>query len=238
MVVGEIPEFFQFPKCDISTARCKCTINIFTYKGIKVVIISEFINMTVLLSMWAVFIPIVFFTWSWIQFLKEIVLVMRNCYITTSEIELVFRRAELRCSRSLYSMLLFENCIWFKFSINIFWIKRMIHVSLWIRIYPLELNYVFKGVKDVMNTQWYNSYRRAVIWYLIYACALLNKCELKKAVHRPISLSAFWAGTVTKASSATDQRMYHTITKYIHAPWNYEMNLRVSLGFLFCFVFI
>ena len=51
MVVGEIPEFFQFPKCDISTARCKCTINIFTYKGIKVVIISEFINMTVLLPM-------------------------------------------------------------------------------------------------------------------------------------------------------------------------------------------
>ena len=135
MVVGEIPEFFQFPKCDISTARCKCTINIFTYKGIKVVIISEFINMTVLLSMWAVFIPIVFFTWSWIQFLKEIVLVMRNCYITMSEIELVFRRAELRCSGSLYSMLLFKKCIWFKFSINIFWIKRMIHVGLWIRIY-------------------------------------------------------------------------------------------------------
>ena len=62
MVVGEIPEFFQFPKCDISTARCKCIINIFTYKGIKVVIISEFINMTVLLPMWAVFFPIVFFT--------------------------------------------------------------------------------------------------------------------------------------------------------------------------------
>ena len=53
MVVGEIPEFFQFPKCDIciSTARCKCTIYIFTYKSIKVVIRTEFINMTVLLSM-------------------------------------------------------------------------------------------------------------------------------------------------------------------------------------------
>ena len=40
MVVGEIPEFFQFPKCDIciSTARCKCIIYIFTYKSIKVVI--------------------------------------------------------------------------------------------------------------------------------------------------------------------------------------------------------
>ena len=51
MVVGEILEFFQFPKRDISTARCKCTIYIFTYKGIKVVIRTEFINMTVLLSM-------------------------------------------------------------------------------------------------------------------------------------------------------------------------------------------
>ena len=39
----------------------------------------------------------------------------------------------------------------------------MIYVSLWIRIYLLELNYLFKDVKDVMNTQWYNSYRRAVI---------------------------------------------------------------------------
>ena len=55
MVVGEIPEFFQFPKRDISTARCKCTIYIFTYKGINVVITTGFINMTVLPSMWAVF---------------------------------------------------------------------------------------------------------------------------------------------------------------------------------------
>ena len=55
------------------------------------------------------FFPIVFFTWSWIKFLKEIVLVMRNCYITMSEIELVFPRAELRCSGSLYSMLLFKK---------------------------------------------------------------------------------------------------------------------------------
>ena len=68
MVVGEIPEFFQFPKRDISTARCKCTIYIFTYKGINIVITTGFINMTVLPSMWAVFFSIVFFTWSWIQF--------------------------------------------------------------------------------------------------------------------------------------------------------------------------
>ena len=33
-------------------------------------------------------------------------------------------------------------------------------------------------------------------------------------------------------------RVHGAIKKYIHAPWNYEMNQRVSLGFLFCFVFI
>ena len=55
MIAGEIPEFFQFPKLDISTARCKCAIYIITYIGIKVVIRTEFINMTVILSMWAVF---------------------------------------------------------------------------------------------------------------------------------------------------------------------------------------
>ena len=62
LVIGEIPEFFQFPKRDIciSTARCKCTIYIFTYKSIKVVIRTEFINMTVLLSM-QTFILYVFF---------------------------------------------------------------------------------------------------------------------------------------------------------------------------------
>ena len=67
MVVGEIPEFFQFTKRDkcISTACCKCTIYIFTYKSIKVVIRTEFINMTVLLSM-QTFILKFFFIWSWI----------------------------------------------------------------------------------------------------------------------------------------------------------------------------
>ena len=52
------------------------------------------------------------------------------------------------------SMPLLQNCIGFKFSINIFWIKRMIHVHFWILIYLLELNYLFEDVKDVMNTQW------------------------------------------------------------------------------------
>ena len=51
MVVGETVEFFQFSKSDISSARCKCTIYIFTYNGINVVITAGFINMTVLLSM-------------------------------------------------------------------------------------------------------------------------------------------------------------------------------------------
>ena len=51
MIVGEITEFFQFPKRGISTARCKRTIYIFIYKGINVVMITGLINMTVLLSM-------------------------------------------------------------------------------------------------------------------------------------------------------------------------------------------
>ena len=94
MVVGEIPEFFQFPKRDISTARCKCTIYIITNKSIKVVIRTEFINTTVLLSTWGVFVlfffSIVFFLpeAKFNSFLKEIVLVMRKCCITMSEIEL------------------------------------------------------------------------------------------------------------------------------------------------------
>ena len=94
MVVGEIPEFFQFPKRDISTARCKCTIYIITNKSIKVVIRTEFINTTVLLSTWGVFVLFFFFNWFFLpeakfnSFLKEIVLVMRNCCIIMSEIEL------------------------------------------------------------------------------------------------------------------------------------------------------
>ena len=84
--VGEIPEFFQFPKCDIciSTARCKCTIYIFTYKSIKVVIRPN-------LSTWLFYFPCrlfyVFFTWSWIQFFfKEILLLIIIFCITMSEI--------------------------------------------------------------------------------------------------------------------------------------------------------
>ena len=51
--VDEIQEFFQFLKRDIciSAAHRKCTICIFTYKSIKVVIRTKFNNMTVLLSM-------------------------------------------------------------------------------------------------------------------------------------------------------------------------------------------
>ena len=94
LVVGGIPEFFQFPKRDISTARCKRILYIFTYEVINVVLgtVKAFLNFI--------------FTWSWIQFvLKEIVLVMRNCF-KMFEIELVsVRRVEFRCSESLYSIL-------------------------------------------------------------------------------------------------------------------------------------
>ena len=71
--------------------------------------------MIVLLSMWAVFLFFFFNLFFFLleaefnSFLKEIVLVMRNCCITMSEIELVFQRAEFRGSGSLYSMLLFKK---------------------------------------------------------------------------------------------------------------------------------
>ena len=52
------------------------------------------------------------------------------------------------------------------------------------------------------------------------------------------SFSHFILRTETKTSSAKDQRIYYMITKYFHAPWNYQMTLLVSLWFLFCFVFI
>ena len=66
------------------------------------------------LSTWQFYFPCrlfyVFFTWSWIKFFfKEIFLVIRNFCITMFEIELVFRRAERRCSGSLFSMLLFKK---------------------------------------------------------------------------------------------------------------------------------
>ena len=41
--------------------------------------------------------------------------------------------------------------------------------------------------------------------------------------------------TETKTSSAKDQRIYYIITKYFHAPWNYQMTLLVSFWFLFSF---
>ena len=101
------------------------------------------------------FMSFFFFTWSWIQFsFKEVFLVIRNFCITMSEIELVFRRAERRCSGSLFSMLLFKKLYLMQIFNQYLKIKRMIHVQFWIRIYLLELNYLFEGVKDVMNSRW------------------------------------------------------------------------------------
>ena len=136
MVVGEIPEFFQFPKCDIciSTARCKCTIYIFWYKSIKVVIRPN-------LSTWLFYFPcrlffiFFFFAWSWIElFFKEILLIIINFCITMSGMELVFQRAERQCSGSLFSMLLFKKLYLMQIFNQYLYIKRMIHVHLWIQI--------------------------------------------------------------------------------------------------------
>ena len=74
---------------------------------------------------------------------------------------------------------------------------------------------------------------RAIIQYLIYACALLYKRELRKAVHQ-YNFPHCILRTETKASSAKDQRMYYMVTKYFHAPLNYQMNLRVYFYFCCC----
>ena len=146
--------FFSFQNVTYAHPLHAVNVPVFTYKGIKVVIRTEFINMTVLLSMKAFFNGF-FFTWSWIQFFfKEIILVIRNFCIALSEIELVFRRAERQCSGSLFSMLLFKKLYLMQIFNQYLYIKRMIHVHFWIRIYRLELNNLFEGVKDVMNTRW------------------------------------------------------------------------------------
>ena len=114
--LSEILQFFQFSKRDISTARCKCTIYIFTFKGIKVVIRTEFINMTVLLPMKAFF-------KTFFNFLSEAEFNFScNKELLYFNVRnwIVFRWAEFRCSGSLFSMLLYKNCISFKFTIDNF----------------------------------------------------------------------------------------------------------------------
>ena len=116
MVVGEYQNFFSFQ--NVTYAYPPYAVNVpFISSHIKVSRSSLEPN----LSTWQFYFPcrlflrVFFFTWSWIKFFfKEIFLVIRNFCITMFEIELVFRRAERRCSGSLFSM------IWCKFSINIF----------------------------------------------------------------------------------------------------------------------
>ena len=60
--------------------------------------------------------------------------------------DLYFRCYLIACLfKELYLMQIFSQYLY---------IKRMIHVYLWIRIYLLELNNLFEGVKDVMSTRW------------------------------------------------------------------------------------
>ena len=114
------------------------------------------------LSTWQFYFPcrlflrVFFFTWSWIKFFfKEIFLVIRNFCITMFEIELVFRRAERRCSGSLFSMLLFKKLYLIQI-FNQYLLNKKddssplsdTNISAWI-----EFN-LFEGVKNVMNTRW------------------------------------------------------------------------------------
>ena len=111
MVVGEYQNFFSFQ--NVTYAYPPYAVNVpFISSHIKVSRSSLEPN----LSTWQFYFPcrlflrVFFFTWSWIKFFfKEIFLVIRNFCITMFEIELVFRRAERRCSGSLFSMLLFKK---------------------------------------------------------------------------------------------------------------------------------
>ena len=113
------------------------------------------------LSTWQFYFPcrlflrVFFFTWSWIKFFfKEILLVIRNFCITMFEVELVFRRAERRCSGSLFSMLLFKKLYLIQI-FNQYLLNKKddsfplsdTNISAWI-----EFN-LFEGVKNVLNTR-------------------------------------------------------------------------------------
>ena len=138
------------------------------------------------------FFNLVFFTWSWIQsFFKEILLVIRNCCITCPKLngfsgELSFGAADL-CRRCSYLKIVFYSNLRQSILLN----KKVDtcplvdkNLSAWIElsVWRCKRCYEHSMVKFVP---------RAIIQYLIYACALLNKRELKKAVHQPISLTAF-----------------------------------------------
>ena len=93
------------------------------------------------LSTWLFYFPcrlffiFFFFAWSWIElFFKEILLIIINFCITMSGMELVFQRAERQCSRSLFSMLLFKKLYLMQIFNQYLYLKRMIHVHLWIQI--------------------------------------------------------------------------------------------------------
>ena len=113
---------YQYFFCFQNVTSPPNAINVpFISSHIKVVSRTVFTNMTVLLSMWAGFFFFFFYLkLNSILFLKEIVLVLRNCCIRMSEIELVFRQAEFWCSGSLYSMLLFKKLYLIQIFNNIF----------------------------------------------------------------------------------------------------------------------
>ena len=126
-----------------------------------------------------------------IIFLKEIVLVMRNCCITMSEIELVFRRAEFRCSGSLYSMLLFKKF----YLIQIF--DQYLSNKKDDTCRPMDTNLSAWIELSVWRSK--RCHEHSVVkfistrGYLIpHTCVCFTEQgELKKAVHRSISLTTF-----------------------------------------------
>ena len=149
-----------------------------------------------------------------------------------SEVELVFRRAERQCSESLFWMLLFKKLLLIQI-FNQYLLNKKddtcplldTNISAWI-----ELSQGVKGVMKLgldvkirIHARLSNtSYMRLHSW-TEEGCAAAN-------------FSHYILMTETKTSSAKNQRIHYMIKKYFHAPWNFQMNILVSLWFLFCFV--
>ena len=170
-----------------------------------------------------------FFAWSWLQFFfKEILLVVKIFCIRLSEIELAFRRAGRRCSESLFSMLRFKKLYWMQIFNQYLSNKNddtcpllNTNISAWIELslWRCKRCYEHSTVKFVST--------RDYLIPPIYVCIPERVRALEGWTSA--NFSHYILRTETKTSSAKDQKIYYMITKYFHAPWNYQMNLVVSL---------
>ena len=148
--------------------------------------------MTVLLSMWAFFFNGFFLHEAEFNyFSKEIVLVIRNGCITMSEVELFcgelsFGAVNL-CFRCSYLKIVFhsnlQSVLLNKKDDTCPPVDTNLSLSIELSLWRCKRCHEHSMVKFVFT--------RGYLIPHICVCVLLNKCELKKAVHRPISLTTF-----------------------------------------------